>query len=165
MLRYLKDAEAYEDGLVDQLAEPVLDDGLVHQTPATLGVAGRRVWALVVESLPETWQLDVKELLLLKKACDIEDLYSALSDELDAASELVVHGSKGQLRVHPAVDKMLMSIDRFRVVLGEIGLVPGDAEPASGVPQTAASRRASKAANVRHGNFGQRAAGQGRMNV
>jgi hypothetical protein len=70
--------------------------------PAGLGTPGKHLWKAILADLAPGWSLDARELHLLGEAARCADRLG----ELDAVVErdgLLVTGSTGQPRLHPAV--------------------------------------------------------------
>jgi hypothetical protein len=109
--------------------------------PKALGAAGKALWKAVLADVPAGWDLDARELHLLEGACRCADEL-VLLDELVDRDGPVTAGSKGQLRVHPALgEARALRLAQLRL-LGAIQLQPP-------TEQSAGTRQAKKAANAR----------------
>jgi hypothetical protein len=95
----------------------------------------------VLEDVPTGWDLDARELHLLERACRCADELELL-DRLVDRDGLTTAGSKGQVRMHPALgEARALRLTQLRL-LSSIQLQP----PAE---QSAGTRQARKAANAR----------------
>jgi P27 family predicted phage terminase small subunit len=112
--------------------------------PTGLGTAGKALWRKMCEALPPGWQYDEREQALLGAACKQADDLAMLQRAIKRDGAMAV-GSKGQPTVHPAIPEARQARVVLSRLLGELSLPVESAER----PQTAASRRAQKAANTR----------------
>lgn len=111
--------------------------------PKGLNVAGRGLWVKLHEALPETVEFDERERALLELACRQADDVARLERAVRRDGATVV-GSRGQTRLHPALGELRQARLAVGRLLGELEL-PNFEEK----PQSARSRHAQKAANVR----------------
>ncbi len=112
--------------------------------PAGLDAVGRAVWRRILGDLPDDWELDARELLILEAAARQADLNRALEVALSEDGVRVL-GSSGQPRLnamatelrqgHVALDKLLSSL-----------ALPGDE---GGGALNAQQKRAQAAADAR----------------
>lgn len=111
--------------------------------PDGLGPAGREVWDVFTSA----FEADERELVLIALAARQADQVADL-DRLVEADGLMIAGSVGQQRLHPAVTEARQG----RAVIGRLLsslAVPGIEEDE--VPRTAAQHRAARAARSRWG--------------
>ena len=113
------------------------------RVPAGLGVAGKRLWQTVTKGLPKDWELDERELEILRLAARQADDVAALEKSI-ARDGVTVNGSAGQPRVNPAVTEVRGGRLALGRLLGMLEL-PGDDE----APRSEASLRAQRAARAR----------------
>lgn len=122
------------------------------RAPGGLGTEGRRLWRRMHA---EYDGFEPQELLVLEQVCAAADTIAALRAAVDEGG-LIVAGSKGQPRVHPAVAELRLARAAFASLLGKLSLPAGgpdsddgadDGPPASGA--TARQRSARKAAETR----------------
>jgi phage terminase small subunit len=113
--------------------------------PASLDKAGTELWKSIVGDIAEGWELDSRELALLERACRCSDELVRLEAAIDADG-VTTGGSKGQVRVHPAlVEARQLRLTQLRL-LGSLEL----SDPAESVRSpTASQKRARRAAEVR----------------
>lgn len=112
-------------------------------SPKTLGTAGKALWRSIVKALPESMELDERELAILTLAARQADDVAKLEALVKKAGPMA-KGSAGQPVLHPAVTEARMgrlAIDRL---LGRLSLPAED-----DAPRTEASRRAQRAARAR----------------
>lgn len=108
--------------------------------PQGLGPRGAAFWTDVTG----TWEVDRDERELLAEACRSLDQLDALQAALDSDGVMVT-GSTGQLRVHPAIAQINATRATLGRLLAQIGL-PDEQDEA--LPSMA-SLRARKAAETR----------------
>ena len=109
--------------------------------PSGLGPAGRSLWRRVVADVPADVELDARDLIFLEQAGRASDRVSEL-EELIARDGLMIAGSKGQDRLHPAVAEARMQRQLVAVLLSKIELdVPGVKTGSLNVRQRADLRR------------------------
>lgn len=109
--------------------------------PADLAERGKKFW----RSVWKDYDLNVDEIEVLAEACRTLDECDRLRERVDADGDMVA-GSTGQLRLHPALVELRLARAGLGKLLAQLGLPDletGDA------PQSAAQRRASKAAEAR----------------
>ena len=111
--------------------------------PNGLGAAGRRVWCSIVGGLPDGWDLDERELSILALAAREADVVAALERTVKRDG-LMVTGSAGQPRVHPAVAEARQGRLAVGRLLAQIALPDEDA-----APRSESSKRAQHAAQAR----------------
>jgi hypothetical protein len=115
-----------------------------------LGDAGQVLWDELLVGLPDGWELDERELSVLRLAAEQADVNAQLQDQLDSEG-LMSTGSKGQPVLHPGVAELRLgrlAIDRM---LGKITL---PAPEKAGAGQDSAGQRAQKAAEARWSRHG-----------
>jgi hypothetical protein len=71
----------------------------------SLGEAGAAMRAAILGDVAPGWSLDARDLALLHRACVLEDLIAALEEAVECTGATTT-GSKGQLRVNPAISEM-----------------------------------------------------------
>lgn len=113
------------------------------RTPSGLGASGKALWRSVVAGLPNGWELDDRERAVLELACRQRDDVAALERSLSRSGRMV-KGSRGQDRLHPAVAELRQARLAIGRLLGQLELPNVEEEK-----KTAASQRASKAAQTR----------------
>lgn len=117
------------------------------KAPKGLGNSGRALWRSVVKAMPDGWELDERELVLLGVACRQRDDLAKLERAIKREGAMAT-GSKGQPVVHPAIPEARQARLAIGRLLGELSIPDETAER----PLTAASRRARKAAQARWGH-------------
>lgn len=120
--------------------------------PPDLGLAGRDLW----DSVAGPFELAAHERVLLGSAARHADLIAELEDVL-AADGLVVLGSTGQPRLNGAVTELRQARLALSRLVADLAL-PLDESAEGVVLASPASRRASKAARIRHDRDRARAA-------
>lgn len=115
----------------------------VPRTPKGLGAAGRALWRSIHAGLPAALELDERQKAVLRLACDEVDQAARLDAQV-AADGLMVIGSAGQPRVHPAVAEARSARAAAARVLGQLHLSTEEHPPKS-----AAAQHAQHAANAR----------------
>jgi len=70
--------------------------------PAGLRDAGAELWAEILSDLEPGWELDSRELHLLKRACRCADELVDLEAAIDR-NGVIVTGSRNQTVIHPGV--------------------------------------------------------------
>jgi P27 family predicted phage terminase small subunit len=125
--------------------------------PPSLGKAGAELWRSIVRDLADGWELDSRELALLERACRCSDELVRLEAAIDADG-ITTDGSKGQVRVHPAlVEARQLRLTQLRL-LGSLEL----SDPAESVRSaTAAQQQARRAAQIRWADHEKRASRRG----
>lgn len=93
--------------------------------------------------LPSGWELDEREQAILALAAQQVDEIAGLKATLEIEG-MMTTGSKGQVRLHPAVAEIRLARLALVRMLGELQLPDADREPRS-----ASSRRAVRAATAR----------------
>lgn len=121
------------------------------RAPAGLGAVGRSLWRAIHGDLPDDWELDARELLVLEAAARQADTLAALEASIEADG-VVVTGSKGQSRLNAAVTELRQGRVALERLLASLAL-PGDE---SGEAMTASERRAQAAARARWARAGRR---------
>jgi phage terminase small subunit len=101
------------------------------------------LWRSVLADLAPAWELDARELHLLRRACSAEDHLA----ELEAAVKrdgATVPGSRGQTVVHPALQEARqLKIAQLRL-LAALELSDPAAGARSATPRQAQARRAAE---------------------
>lgn len=108
--------------------------------PASLGTAGKKLWATIQGDLSEEWELDARDLDTLAEACAVQDTIAALDTAIKRDGE-VLEGERGP-RVNPAVVEVRQARVAKMRLLASVDL---DERLVS----TPAQRRAQNAATVR----------------
>ena len=116
----------------------------VDSPPAGLEATGLRVWRDFHAELPEGWSFDPRELQALEAACRLFDRLDQLDLVIDQKG-VTVAGSTGQLVVNPALIEFRQCAAAVSKLLGELQIPNGQ----DAVPETAATKRGRKAAQVR----------------
>jgi hypothetical protein len=91
--------------------------------PRGLGRAGGKLWDEITASVPDGWELDGRDLALLRRACDLADTEADLRASV-AADGQVIPGSRGQPVLHPAVREARQTTVALSAVLRRIELKP-----------------------------------------
>ena len=112
--------------------------------PAGLGPTGLRVWRDFHAELPERWSFEARELQALEAAARLHDRLDQLDTAIDEHG-VTVAGSTGQLTVNPALAEYRQCAAAVCKLLGELEIPSGE----EGKPETAASKRGRRAAQVR----------------
>lgn len=113
--------------------------------PAGLKGPGRALWRSILADLDDGWELDARELDLLRRACRCADELAKLEAEIDRAG-VVVEGSHGQARTNPAIAEAR----QLRLVLLRcLSAIELDDPTEAARSSTPAEARARKAANAR----------------
>lgn len=102
-------------------------------------MAGERVWRTAVNDLPDGYEFDGRELLLLERACNQADVNAGL-DTLIAKDGYLDVGSAGQTRVSTVVVEARQGRIALARLLGELQFPDENA-----VPRTSRSRRSLEA--------------------
>jgi hypothetical protein len=115
----------------------------VAPTPTELQAPDRRLWAAVSGK----YVLTPTEMLILEEAARTADELARLERALRAlrAADLVVEGSKGQLRAHPLLDE----VRRHRALLDKLTAALNLPDELEDFGLRAPSRHARTAANAR----------------
>jgi phage terminase small subunit len=111
--------------------------------PEGLGAAGEDLWHDLHDELPERMEFNARELAILTAACRQLDTIVSLERAIKRDG-LMVTGSTGQRRLHPAVTEARQARLTFGRLLGDLHLP--DAEER---PMTSAQQRAQRAATSR----------------
>lgn len=96
-----------------------------EKPPAGLLKAGGSLWKRVLADVHPDWELDSKDLHTLELAARAADRASEM-DDLIARDGLMVPGSVGQERLHPAVAEQRMQRQLSAILVGKIALAPPD---------------------------------------
>jgi len=123
--------------------------------PSDLGNAGRRLWSSIIADLAEGMEFDARELAILAAAGRQADSIASLERAIRRDGTMV-RGAAGQRRLNAAVTEVRQARVALARLLGELDL----SDAASG-SQTAASRRARKAADTRWAEHAARRAARG----
>jgi hypothetical protein len=109
--------------------------------PAGLEVTGKALWrAMLADLEAEPW-----ETAILTAACRQADQVAKL-ERLIAKDGLMIEGSTGQLRIHPAITEAHLGRQAVARLLAQLHLVD---DPEADVGRSPKSRRASHAATTR----------------
>ena len=126
-----------------------------HAAPkpsAGLKAPGRALWRTIVADVGEGWELDRRELALLREAAMIADQLCDL-DAVIARDGVTIAGSRGQTIVHPALsESRQLRLAQLRL-LGALEMVDPQAAKRSATPAQARARKAAEArwGELRHG--------------
>lgn len=129
-----------------------MTDRPVPRAPEGLEPAGRALWRAVHEDLGDDFELDAREVAILRDACRQADTNAALARAIKRDG-VTVEGSQGQTRLNAAVTELRQGRLALARLLGDIELPAGDQ-----APQTAQSRRAQHAARARWADQARRSA-------
>jgi hypothetical protein len=121
---------------------------MTPKPPKELQAAGRPLWRAIIADVAAGWRLDARDLALLRRASVIQDWIVAL-DAVVAADGVMTSGSRGQARVHPAVQEMRGLAAVQKSLLGAIELE----DPAAAL-SLARSRTATRTAAWRQRSTG-----------
>jgi hypothetical protein len=91
--------------------------------PRGLGRAGGKLWEDILASVPDGWELDGRDLALLKRACDLADVEDGLR-KLVAKDGQLIAGSNGQPVLHPAIREARQTTVAVAAVLKRVDLKP-----------------------------------------
>jgi phage terminase small subunit len=118
--------------------------------PEGLGKSGQALWRTIVADVAQGWELDARELHLLRRACRCEDELAELEATVDQHG-VTVPGSRGQMTTNPTLSEARqLRIVQLRL-LGALELSdPRDVKRTS----TPAQARARRAAASRWGLVG-----------
>lgn len=115
--------------------------------PAELGAAGAALWADFIGDIEVGWELDIRELHFLRRACIIEDRLLDLDSAVDRDG-VTTKGSRGQVVEHPALGEgRQLTLAQFRLLSAIQTVNPATSIKAA----TPASLRGRKAAESRWG--------------
>jgi len=131
-----------------------MSDRTPPKTPEGLSAAGRRLWAAILADLPSELELEARELVVLEAAARQADVIASLERAV-RRDGLMIRGASKQRRLNAAVAEIRQGRIAVARLLGELDLA------GESVPQTAASQRARRAANVRWAEHARRAATRG----
>lgn len=109
-----------------------------------LGHSGQHLW----DSVTRRYELSKHEEVLLGSACRLADTIADLEAALTSEG-LIVQGSQGQPRVHPAVSELRQNRLVLARLVADLGLPLNEAAQNVKLPSPA-SQRASHAVQVRH---------------
>lgn len=115
-----------------------------ERAPKGLAAAGRRLWHAIVGDLPDGWELDARELVILEAAARQADSNAALERAITEAG-VTVEGSQGQPRLNAMVTELRQGRIALEKLLSSLAL-PGDEGT-----ETAQQRRSRAAAEARWG--------------
>jgi hypothetical protein len=107
--------------------------------PKDLGANGRRFFAKIAKDIAsQGFVMSAQEVEWLRSAADSEDIICALRDEWEREGRpLTARGAGGGLVIHPIIGEIRMQQKDKGLTLARIK-IPEAAEPASGIPMTAA---------------------------
>lgn len=91
--------------------------------PHGLGRAGGRLWDEITASVPDGWELDGRDLALLRRACELADSEATLRASVRADGQIVT-GSHGQPVLHPAVREARQTTVALAAVLSRVEVKP-----------------------------------------
>jgi P27 family predicted phage terminase small subunit len=115
--------------------------------PSDLGKDGRKLWRRIQGAVSPDWLLDEREEAALFSACQAADRLAALDAVIDSEG-VMVNGSRGQRVLHPALGEARQLRLAQARLLDSLELEdPGAKERR----EPMSSRRARRAAEVRHG--------------
>lgn len=107
----------------------------VPAAPPGLGQRGAAFWSTIVDE----FELSPPELELLTEACRTIDLCERLAEQVDSDG-LMVPGSMGQDRLHPAVTELRGARLSLGRLLGQIDMPDEDGQSVPSPRQVSASR-------------------------
>jgi hypothetical protein len=93
----------------------------VQKPPAGLQGHGSALWKAVIADVHEEWELDSKDLHSLEQAARAADRAQEL-EELIERDGLMIAGSTGQERLHPAISEQRMLRQLSAVLVSKIAL-------------------------------------------
>ena len=125
----------------------------MSEAPAGLGEAGRELWVAIAADIPAGFELDALETERLRRACHCADDLARL-DEVVANDGPMLEGSRGQMRVHPALAEARAIRSVMQRFLAGIRLEP----PADETQDTPGARQARRAARARWDHHSRNAA-------
>lgn len=96
----------------------------VPPAPKGAKAAGKRLWADVVER----YDLEERELVLLRQAVSTVDVLGSLQEAIDADGPLLFDGPEGRPRAHPAAVEARQSRIALARILAALRLPEEDAE-------------------------------------
>lgn len=132
-----------------ELRGAVMAKRAVPKPPAGLKAQGKALWSSIVNDIDEGWELDSRDLALLREAALIADQLADL-DAVLKRDGMTIAGSRGQIVVHPALSEARQLRLAALRLLGALELV----DPAlANRNATHSSRRARKAAEARWGEL------------
>jgi hypothetical protein len=99
----------------------VQDPNGAPDAPADLQDAGRDLWC----SIQGRWKLDPRESAVLLRCCRLADVEQRLFEEL-ADVDVVVHGSTGQPREHPLLNRYVQTNLAVGRLLATLSLAGGE---------------------------------------
>lgn len=105
------------------------------RAPVSLGPAGRAFWRSVLAD----YELSPAEAELLRQACRVVDVLARLDAAIADADDLMVEGSAGQMKTHPALAAAADQRRVLDVLLRSVALP---------MPEEAEGRRRSPAAQA-----------------
>jgi P27 family predicted phage terminase small subunit len=112
--------------------------------PDKLGRAGKALWRSILGDLDPGWELDARELHLLRRACRCADELDRLEKVVDKDGPTVA-GSRGQVNVHPAIaEARQLRLVQLRL-LSALELVDPQTAIRSATPAQARARKAAEA--------------------
>jgi P27 family predicted phage terminase small subunit len=97
------------------------------KAPAGLRKAGAALWARVLADVHADWELDSSDLHGLEQAARAVDRAQELGEVIDRDG-LMIAGSTGQERLHPAVAEQRMQRQLSAHLVSKIALAPPDAK-------------------------------------
>ena len=95
----------------------------IPKPPSGLGTSGRALWRRVCGDVADGWELDARDLAILESAARAADRVFEL-DQLVRTDGLMIRGSTGQERLHPAVGEARMQRQLCAMQLGRVELAP-----------------------------------------
>jgi hypothetical protein len=114
------------------------------QPPVGLGKPGRELWKAILNDLDPGWELDARELHLLREACLAADHLAALEAAVDRDG-VTATGARGQVIVHPALSEARqLRLVQLRL-LSAIEMADPKADARSATPTQLRARRAAAA--------------------
>ncbi len=124
----------------------------VPKPPAGLKASGRALWRQILSDLAENWELDHRELALLREAAIIADQLADL-DAVLKRDGVTITGSRGQTVVHPALSEARQLRLAALRLLGALEMVDPRAAKRSATPAQARARKAAESrwGEIRHG--------------
>jgi P27 family predicted phage terminase small subunit len=91
--------------------------------PAELDTAGQQLWSDIVADVAPGWELDSRDVALLTAACQSADTVARLTAVIQTEGDMIA-GSRGQLKVNPAVVEARMQRATMSSLLTRIEMAP-----------------------------------------
>jgi P27 family predicted phage terminase small subunit len=96
---------------------------ILTHPPGGLDTVGKQLWRDVVADVAPNWELDNRDLTLLIAACQSADTVARLTAVIETDGDMIA-GSRGQLRINPAVVEARMQRATMSSLLTRIEMAP-----------------------------------------